>query len=120
MITNIARSLALIATICTIGHAMAAKPVKIKNTKTAMERVLDRALNKHLAYPVAVKQDMTGDVYVSFVIDKEGRVEVLDCASSNERLKEYVIRKLAKIDIGDNNGIWRTTHMRISFKPEST
>jgi hypothetical protein len=62
---------------------------------------------------------MTGEVYVSFVIDKEGRVEVLDCNSANEDLREYALRKLARIDIGDNpQGIWRTTH--ITFRPEAS
>jgi hypothetical protein len=53
------------------------------------------------------------------VIDKEGRLEVLECNSANNDLKEYVLRKLQRIDIGDNpDGVWRTTHMRIAFKPE--
>lgn len=64
---------------------------------------------------------MTGEVYVSFVIDADGKVAVLECDSQNEKLKDYVIRKLAKIDIGDNpNGVWKRTHMKIKFQPERT
>jgi hypothetical protein len=123
MKTTITRSIALIAVIITIGQMFAAEPVKIRSggNTVSLERALGRALNKHLSYPVMAKEDMTGDVYISFAIDREGKVEVLECNSRNERLKEYVLRKLARIDIGENpDGIWRTTHMRISFKPERT
>ena len=62
---------------------------------------------------------MSGEVYVSFVIDKEGRIEVLECSSPNAQLKAYVLRKLARIDIGDNpEGSWKTTHMLFNFHPE--
>ncbi|MDQ3102147.1 MAG: hypothetical protein M3R08_12220 [Bacteroidota bacterium] len=121
MITNITRTLASIAVVLTIGTASAAEPVKINGSKSTQERTLDRALNKHLTFPIFEKGDMTGDVFVSFVIDTEGKIAVLECNSANERLKDYVIRKLARIDIGENpNGIWKRTHMRISFQPERT
>jgi hypothetical protein len=122
MNTYITRTAALIAVVLTLGQAVASGPAKVNaGTRTGLERALDRALNKNLSYPVLERGDMTGEVFVSFVIDKEGRVEVLECNSANERLREYVLRKLARIDIGANpDGIWRTTHMRISFKPERT
>ena len=65
------------------------------------------------------KADMTGEVYVSFVIDKEGRIEVLECSSPNAELKAYVLRKLARIDVGENpEGSWKTTHMLFNFHNE--
>jgi len=46
---------------------------------------------------------------------------VIDCRSANERLKDYVLRKLARIDIGDNpDGSWKTTHMVFNFHPEKS
>ncbi len=124
MNTNfITRSALLLATVCTLGLAQAAEPVRMESgsNRTTLERNLERALNRHMTFPAVEKTDMTGDVYVSFVIDKEGRVEVIDCNATNERLKEHVLNKLARIDIGDNpDGFWRTTHMRISFRPERT
>lgn len=123
MISNITRTLGLIATVFTLGQAIAAEPVKINGSlsRSSQERMLDRALNRHLSFPLFEKGDMTGEVYVSFVIDTEGKVAVLECNSSNPRLKDYVMRKLAKVDIGDNpDGIWKRTHMKISFRPEST
>lgn len=121
MKTIITRSTLLIAALFTFALAQAAEPVRMKTTAKpgTLERNLDRALNRHLSFPLTAKGDMTGEVYVSFVIDKEGRVEVLECNSANEQLKAYVLRKLARIDVGENpDGIWKTTHMRISFKPE--
>jgi hypothetical protein len=123
MKTMITRSLLLAATVFTMGTTQAAEPVRMDATtkRSSLERSLDRALNRYLTFPLTERTDMTGEVYVSFVVDKEGRVEVLDCSSTNPLLKDYVMRKLARIDIGDNpEGMWKTTHMRISFRPERT
>ena len=82
---------------------------------------MDRALNRELSFPVLAKGDMTGKVHVSFVIDKEGKIEVITCNSDNEQLKAYVLRKLARIDVGENpDGIWKTTHMVVDFHPENS
>lgn len=121
MRTLISRSLFLLATVFTLGYARAAEPVRMKplTKKSTLERNLDRALSNTLAYPLLAKNDMTGEVYVSFVINKEGRIEVIDASSPNEELKAYVLGKLARIDIGDNpDGSWKTTHMVFNFRPE--
>jgi hypothetical protein len=121
MKTIIHRSMLLIAALGITLAMQAAEPVRMKDTlkHSTLVRNLDRALNRHLNYPLNTKEDMSGEVFVSFVIDKEGRVEVLDCRSENDQLKDYVLRKLARIDIGENpDGVWRTTHMRIHFRPE--
>jgi outer membrane biosynthesis protein TonB len=123
MKTMITRTALLFATALVLGAAQAAEPLRKESPtavkRSSMERNLDRALNRHLAFPLAEKAGVYGDVYISFVIDQEGKVEVLDCSSTSEELKAYVLRKLALIDIGDNpDGVWRTTHMRIVFRPE--
>jgi len=124
MKTLFTRALLVFASVLTLNYARAAEPLNLNApsaTRSSLERSLDRALNKHLAFPLLEKGDMTGEVLVSFVIDKEGHLEVISCASENERLKDYVLRKLARVDIGENpEGIWRTTHMRISFHPENS
>jgi outer membrane biosynthesis protein TonB len=109
------------ATVLTLGYARAAEPVRFKTTtRSSIERNLDRALNRELSFPVLAKGDMTGKVHVSFVIDKEGKVEVVSCSSPNEQLKEYVLRKLARIDVGENpDGIWKTTHLVIDFHKQN-
>jgi hypothetical protein len=116
------RTLLLLATVFTFGYTRAevvGDGSVITPSQAALERSLDRALNRHLSFPVLAKGDMTGEVLVGFVINKEGRIEVLSCDSENEALKAYVLRKLARIDIGENpEGIWKTTYLKISFKPE--
>lgn len=122
MKTMISRSLLLLATVFTLGYARAAEPVRVKAPfakKSSLERSLDRALSNSLSYPLMEKSDMTGEVYVSFVINKEGRIEVIECSSANEQLKAFVLRKLSRIDIGENpDGSWKTTHMMFNFRPE--
>lgn len=118
---QLTRLVLVFASVFTLGYARAAEPVRINSSRPAMERTLDRELNRHLSFPVLAKENMTGKVYVSFVIDQEGKVEVISCASKNEALKAYVLRKLALVDIGTNpEGIWKTTHMVIDFHPEKS
>lgn len=91
----------------------------VRKASSSLEHDLDRALNRYLIYPLAAQGDMNGEVTVSFVIDKEGKVVVLESHSANERLKTYVLRKLARICIGENpEGSWKTTYIRFNFHPE--
>lgn len=117
---QLSRITLLLASVLTLGYAQAAGPVEgPQQAQQHLERQLDRALNKHIAYPLLERADMNGEVLVSLVVNKEGRIEVLSCSSENERLRDYVLRKLARIDIGENpDGIWRTTHLRLTFRPE--
>ena len=119
------RALPLILTfLCMLPlrHAHAAGPANSAPAATApanLQRALDHQLNKHLTFPLLAREHMIGEVFVSFVIDKEGRVEVVHCASDNEDLKAYVLRKLSRVDIGVNaGGMWKTTSLRIIFRPE--
>ena len=123
MNTKISRTLLLLATVFTLGYARAAEPFRKPNNakRTTMERTLERALNHNLSYPLFEKADMNGEVTVSFVIDKEGKVVVLDSRSDNEKLMAYVLSKLSHIDIGENpEGSWRTTYIRFRFHPEKS
>ncbi len=117
----IARTTLLLATVLTLGTASAAEPFKMGvPTKTSLERALDRQLNRHLVYPVMSKSDMSGEVTVSFVVNTEGRIEVISAISDNEALRAYVLRKLGQVDIGSNpEGLWKTSHMRFVFRPEA-
>lgn len=122
MKTRISRILLVIATVFTMGYTRAAEPIRMNDAKdrTTLDRNLDRALNRHLSFPLMEKSDMTGKVYVSFNIDREGHVQVLSCESTNLKLRDYVVRKLARVQVGANlDGIWKTTHMVIDFHPEA-
>lgn len=114
---------ALLITTLAFGSAQAAGPVRMSSPRNEveMERALEKALNRHMCFPLLERsKDMTGVVSVSFVVNAEGRLEIIECTSDNAPLKEYVLRKLAQIDIGDNKaGIWKTTHMRFVFRPEA-
>jgi len=123
MRTSMKNIAATLATVLTIGQAMASGPERT-NTAPApaatLERELDRQIDKFVTYPLLERRhNMDGEVLVSFVIDTEGRVKVIGAHSANTALCEYVLRMLAKVDIGDNpDGLWKTTHMRFSFHPE--
>lgn len=119
---KIIRSLFLLATVFTMGYTRAAEPFRVGNSasEVRLERSLERELNRHVIYPVMEeKTDMTGEVFVSFVVNTEGKLVVIDCTSANKHLRDYVLRRLERVDIGDNpNGVWKTTRMRFVFRPE--
>jgi hypothetical protein len=119
MKTSATRLAIVLATVLTLGHARAAEPITTAPSAD-QERELDRQINKYVTYPLLERvHHMDGEVLVSFVIDTEGKVKVINARSANTALCEYVLRMLAKVDIGDNpDGLWRTTHMRFDFRPE--
>ena len=99
MKTRFSRLTLLFASVLTFGYARAADPVRLNEPsakRTNIERTLDRALDRELSFPLLAKGDMTGKVHVSFVIDKEGKIEVIASNSNNEQLKAYVLRKLGR------------------------
>ncbi|MBL7981690.1 MAG: hypothetical protein JNL52_07740 [Flavobacteriales bacterium] len=133
MKTRINRLLVVFASVLTLGYVRASGPeghaaantasappvVTATASTAALDRALDHQLSRHLSFPVLAKEHMLGEVFVSFVIDKEGKVEVVHCASDNDALKAYVLRKLSRVDIGENpDGMWKTTHLHIVFRPE--
>lgn len=127
MKTTITRIALMLCTVFTMGYARAASPFTGTGTgpsdqRTELERVLDRQLNKYLTFPWLERDQaaMLGEVRVAFVINNEGRVRVLECESANKRLLDYVLRKLARIDVGENpDGTWKTTHLHLVFRPQA-
>lgn len=91
------------------------------NVPSAQERELKKQINHYVSYPLLErKTEMDGEVLVSFVINAAGKVEVISAASDNPELRAYVLRKLEKIDIGENpSGTWKTEHLRFIFHPEA-
>ena len=122
MKTSATHLLIALATVCTLGNVRGAEPAPAAAPAPAVdkERELERQINKYVTYPLMERAHrMDGEVLVSFVIDTEGKVNVINARSANTALCEYVLRMLAKVDIGDNpDGLWRTTHMRFDFRPE--
>jgi len=121
MKTLIARTLILAAAFFTLTSAEAAAPrqAAAKTDRAVLERNLERALNKHLVFPLTITEKTEGQVRVSLVVDQAGRVKVVDCQGADQRLNDYVVRKLERIDIGENpDGIWKTTHLVINFRSQ--
>ena len=122
MKTMILRTALMLALLPGMNHVHAsgpATPLRMAMAPNALERELDHQINKLVSYPIGTT-GMDGDVFVSFVINTEGKVEVLNAFSENEELCAYVLDKLNKVDIGTNpGGLWKTTHMRFRFHPEA-
>ncbi len=122
MNTFLLRTAIVSITLFAFGAAFASGPVAktITPNSSAMERTLQRHIDKLVTYPLrAAAGTMDGEVVVSFVIDTEGKVNVLRAESTNEVLEVYVLEQLTKVDIGSNPaGTWKTTHLRFRFMPE--
>ena len=117
------RSLLILAVLSfrtTASANLPADPLRA-SVPSAQERELKKQINKYVNYPLMErKREMDGEVRVSFVINTAGKVEVISAASDNLELRAYVLRKLDKVDIGDNpSGTWKTEHMRFVFRPEA-
>lgn len=114
----------LLAVLATSGQAAASDHLAMatpgKPRTHNLERALERSLNKHIIFPVAAKgEGMYGEVHASFVVDREGRLEILECRSENADLADYVRTRLARVQVGENpDGIWKTTHVNFVFRPE--
>ena len=119
----ISRTALMLATLFTFAATHAAPPADPlrANVPTQQERELKKQLNRFVTYPLMErKHGMDGEVRVSFVINAAGKVEVISAASENAELRAYVLRKLDKVDIGENpSGTWKTEHMRFVFHPEA-
>lgn len=121
MNTLIPRTAWMLATALSIHAASANSPAfPVPDLNRSMERELNRQIDRYVTYPVFDQgMNMNGEVTVTFVIDIQGKVEVINSHSTNPSLRTYVLNKLAKVDIGDNpNGTWKTTHMKFVFHPE--
>lgn len=123
MRTSITRSALILATVFAASALRAAEPVVPKATSNSirMERELQHQIDKYVSYPLMARPgSMDGAVVVSFVIDTEGQVNVIAAEGTTRELRDYVLRKLAKVDIGSNpDGMWRTSYMKFNFRPEA-
>jgi hypothetical protein len=118
MITRTALFLGILSTLGQARASEPATPLRAPISASALERELEHQIARYVSYPVR-HSNIDGEVYVSFVINAEGKVEVLSAHSSNDDLCAYVLGRLARIDVGSNpGGLWKTTHLRFTFHPE--
>ena len=120
MFTRIALMLAAVLTFSAIQAAPPADPLRVE-VLSKQERELQTQIDRFVTYPLLErKPNMDGNVEVSFVINTAGKVEVISAVSGNDDLLAYVLRKLGKVDIGDNpSGTWKIEHVRFVFRPEA-
>lgn len=123
MSSSILRSVIILSTLATVNTACATGPVlkaRVENA-AALERELQRQIDKYVSYPLMARTgSMDGVVVVSFVMGTEGQVNVIGAESTSNELRDYVLGKLSKVDIGNNpDGMWKTTHMKFVFRPEA-
>ena len=120
---SISRSLLMLAFASTFAATLAAPPADPlrADVPSPQERELKKQLNRYVTYPLMErKREMDGEVRVSFVINAAGKVEVISAVSQDPELRAYVLRKLERVDIGENpSGTWKTEHMRFVFRPEA-
>jgi len=120
---SISRSLLMLAFASTFAATQAAPPADPlrADVPSPQERELKKQLNRYVTYPLMErKREMDGEVRVSFVINAAGKVEVISAVSQDPELRAYVLRKLERVDIGENpSGTWKTEHMRFVFRPEA-
>ena len=85
-----------------------------------MERAVKHQIDRFVIFPRSGDAEaMYGTVDIAYVVNTEGRVVVVSSGSENDELRNYVIRKLARIQVGANpSGLWKTSHVRFNFRPE--
>lgn len=125
---KLASAVATLAIVLTMNSAKAGgtdEAPKTSNSNAIKMEMLKKELNKELSrnvvYPyLETEHDMHGTALATFVVDKTGKLEVLEVRSTNEHLASYIKEKLAKVDLEDNNdGIWRKTTVRFVFRKEA-
>lgn len=89
-------------TVRTIGYPHDQKPTK-------------KSTPKEEAQP-----NMDGVVEVSFKIDGEGKIQIVDLVSTSPQLSEYVLKKLAKIQINEQSAdSGKVIKYRFTFKKQT-
>lgn len=96
------------------------KPASTVANSKQLEHAVRHQINRHVIFPLdAEGAEMYGVVDVAYAVDVKGRLVVKEASSRNAALREYVVRKLGKIQVGANpSGLWNTTHVRFTFRPE--
>jgi hypothetical protein len=64
--------------------------------------------------------NMDGVVEVSFKIDPVGKIQIVDLVSTSPQLSEYVLKKLAKIQINElTEEVGKVIKYRFTFKKQA-
>ena len=92
----------------------------VSGTSPKLESSLKKLIDKHVIYPVFQNENMEGTVEVSFKIDTQGEVNILNIKSSNPELVDYVVKKLKKIKLEQSDeSVGQTIKYRFVFKKQA-
>lgn len=99
-----------------ISFLSVAKDSPKNDNKT--ESQTTQVLMKQMDYPTFAKEKkIEGDVYVSFTLNKDGRIENICANSSSELLKNYVVEKLQASNIpGTIADATQVFYIKFSFR----
>ena len=108
------RAIALVCFISTATLLSAASPNALAN------QMVRKEVTKMIQNPELNKNGIkAGDVLVSFTINKENEVVLLDIASNHTYLKNFVKEKLHNQKVTtDNVGVGQEYNIKISFESE--
>jgi len=121
IVTRITLTFALVLFVCLAKAAEPLDPAAISAINSrSMEQAVMHQINRFICFPLEGDQDrMYGVVEVAFVVNTEGHLVIVGTDSDNQDLRDYVVRKLARIHVGPNpTGLWNTSHVRFTFHPQ--
>lgn len=100
-------------TISTVSFAGNVKENENNNEAQVKNYVISK-----IGYPTfAQEQKIEGDVYVSFKIGKDGKVEIEKSNATNQKLESYVVKKLQTMDLSSvNPEVGYLYNIKFSFK----
>lgn len=80
----------------------------------------DQKPTKKSSQKEEAQPNMDGVVEVSFKIDGEGKIQIVDLVSTSPQLSEYVLKKLAKIQINEQSAeSGKVIKYRFTFKKQT-
>ena len=84
-----------------------------------LEMELDKQIDRYVTYPYLEREPMYGAVVVTYVVDTEGKLKIMNSEATNPGLLDHVLAKLERIDVGENpSGLWTKTTARFLFIPQ--
>jgi len=88
------------------------------NPELEKNKTVLKIIKKELKYPSFIqKKQLNNYVIVSFTIDHQGKINLIQSYSTDEQLRNYVVNELEKIYIKDIN-TEQTFNLKIVYKVE--
>lgn len=99
-------------------NEIVAKDKKPKNSETTSEMKFKQTITNKITYPTfASERKIEGDVYVSFEVNKDGRIIVLKSNATHPELESYVIQKLNEMDYPYEDSVTeKIYYMKFAFR----